>query len=458
VSAPRTAIAHAAGRILSEAGRLAEAEHAFVREADRADADDRAAALINAARCAEADDRPDARDAADRHLAAAEAIDRDHPMVKLFLADHEEDPATRLAAIEDVTVKGDAQIARKESQRALTLLTLRRHKDAQDAAQASIAAAPYGGGREIATLVTILEAHSRLPLRARDDRPPMDAVAYQLSLHHEARETGRTAMAGLAGARAALGTAVLRDRAAAGELIDRITGDTALLAHGETRSTLIETALTAGDADRARALLEQRAGTPEGRLMHATVAIIAGEDRAAAADELDALIGELESGDLRRQAVVMRMLAAEDPTVTFDPSIADGIESADRLIAHTRAVRALAQGDKAAARAAVAGFDDPASLSVRVQIAERGGALPEAIGLQSALSRRQSTAANVLHLAELRARAGDFRGAIRDALRLATDDRKLRSARDQAYRLAADAAIEGGESRSSRISPSAGPS
>jgi tetratricopeptide (TPR) repeat protein len=50
-----------------------------------------------------------------------------------------------------------------------------------------------------------------------------------------------------------------------------------------------------------------------------------------------------------------------------------------------------------------------------------------------------------LHLAALLAGAGDFRGAIRDALRLATDERKLRSARDEAYRLAADAAIEGGE-------------
>jgi len=436
---------HTAGRILSEAGRLPEAEQAFLREADRPDADDRAAALINAARCAEADDRPDPRDAADRHLAAAQEVDPDHPVVQLFLAGRQEDPATRLAAIEDVTVHGDAQVARKESQRALTLLALRRYKDAQEAAQASIAAAPYGGGREIATLVTILEAYSRLPLRARDDRPLMDAVAYQLSLHHEARETDRTAMAGLAGARAALGTAVLGDMVAARELIGRIVDDSALLAHDETRSMLIEAAFTAGDAQRARALLEKPDGTPDVQLMHATVAIIAGEDRGAAADDLDGLIGELEPGDLRRQAVVMRMLAAEDPTVTFDPSIADGIEDAERLIAHTRAARALADDDVAAARAAVAGFDDPSSLSVRVQIAERAAALPEAIGLQSALTRRHPTAANLLHLAALRGRAGDFPGAIRDAVRLATDDRKLRSARDEAYRLAADAAIEGGE-------------
>jgi tetratricopeptide (TPR) repeat protein len=436
---------HTSGRILSDGGWLAEAEQAFLREADRPDADDRAGALINAARCAEVDDRLDAREAADRHLATAEKVDRDHPMVRLFVADREKDPAERLAATDHVTVSDDAQIARKETQRAFALLALRRYEDAQAAAKASIAAAPHGGGREVATLVTILEAHSRLPLRARDDRPLMDAVAYQLSLHHEAGETGRTAMAGLAGARAALGTAVLGDQAAARELISRITDDAALLVHSETRSMLIEAALTTGDAESARALLDKPDGTQESRLMHATIAVLAGEDRAAAAGELDALIAEAEPGDLRRQAVVMRILAAEDPTVTLDPSIADGIEHADRLIARIRAARALAEDDVTAARAAVATFDDPSSLSVRVEIAERARALPEAIGLQAALTRRQPTAANLLHLATLRARAGDFRGAIRDALRLGTDDRKLRSARDQAYRLAADAAIEGGE-------------
>jgi hypothetical protein len=385
---------HAAGRILSEAGRLAETEQAFVREADCPDADDRAAALINAARCAEADDRPDGRDAADRHLATAEKVECDHPMVRLFVAGREEDAATQLAATEEVTVSDDAHIARKENQRALALLALRRYEEAQEAAQASIAAAPHGGGREVATLVTILEAYSRLPLGARDDRPLMDAVAYQLSLHHEARETGRTAMAGLAGARAALGTAVLGDQAAACELIDRIGGDAALLAHDETRSTLIEAALTADDAQTARELFEEPDGTPESRVMHATVVVLTGEDRVAAADELDGLISELDPGDLRRQAVAMRLLAAQDPAVTFDPSIADGLDEAERLIAHTRAARALAADDVAAARAAVAGFDDPSSLSVRVGIAERAGALPEAIGLQAALrggSRRRGT-------------------------------------------------------------------
>jgi hypothetical protein len=52
--------------------------------------------------------------------------------------------------------------------------------------------------------------------------------------------------------------------------------------------------------------------------MHATVAVLAGEDHVAAADELDGLIDELDPGDLRRQAVVMRLLAAQDPAVYVD--------------------------------------------------------------------------------------------------------------------------------------------
>ncbi len=423
----------AAGRILSETDQLEDAEQAFVREADRPDAQDRARALIDAARSAEADDRPGGKAAADAHLAAAVAVAPQHPMVKLFIASRAEDAEERLALTDAVAAAGDRQIARKESQRALALLALGRYTDAHEAAASSIAAAPHGGGREIATLATILEAHSWLPLRARDDRPLMDAVAYQPSLHHEASDAGRTAMAGLAGARAALGTAVLGDRVAARELIDRIGGDDALLAHGETRSTLIEAALTAGDAERAQRLLEAPDGTAESRLVHATVAVLAGGDRAAVARELDALITELEPSRLRPQAIVMRLLAAEDPAVELDPSIADGIDDAERLVAHTRAARDLAAGDFTSARAAVARFDDPASLSVRSEVAERDGALREAIGLQATLTRRQPTAPNLLRLAALRARAGDFRGAIRDAIRLATDDRKLRSARDHAY-------------------------
>ena len=436
----------AAGRILTEAGRLADAEQAFVHQAERPDVEDRAAALIDAARCAEADGRPGGQAAADDFLAAAMAVDAAHPQVLLFVASRAEDAAERLTLTDAVTVAEDRQVGRKEAQRAIALLGLGRYEEAHGAAATSSAAAPHGGGRELATLATILEAHSKLPLRDPDDRPLMDAVAYQLSLHHSACDAGRMAMGGVAGARAALGSAVLGDRGAACELIDRIAADDTLLTDDEARSTLIEAALSAGDAGRARRLLPEADGTPESRLMHATVAVLEGADRPAVAAELDALFAELEPGELlHTQAVVMRLLAADDPAVAFDPSIADGIDSGNRLIAHARAAREMADGDFAAARATVASFDDPASLSLRSEIAERDDALPEAIGLQATLTRRQRTASNLLRLAGLRARTGDFPGAIRDALRLATDDRKLSSARDRAYRLAAQAAIDGGE-------------
>jgi hypothetical protein len=434
-----------AGRILVDAGQLEVAERAYVRESESPDVEDRVGALVNAARCAEADARSDSQTAADAYIASATEIRPDHPMVLLFAASRAGTAEERLTATEAVDVTGDSQVARKEAQRAIALLGLRRYDEAQTAAAASTAVAPAGGGRELSTLATILAAHSNLPLRDRDDRPLMDAVAYQLSLHDEALEVGRMSMAGVAGARAALGAATLGDRLAAKELIEQIAADDALLVDQESRSTLFEAALTVGDAALARQFLDPADGTPESRLQEATLAVLEGTDRARAAADLDALLAELPPGDLRTQTVVMRVLAADDPAISLDPAIVDGMEEGGRLIAHAQAARAIASNDLAAARAAVAMFDDPASLSIRSEIAERDYALPEAIGFQASLTRRQPTAGNLLRLSALRARAGDFSGAIRDALQLATDDRKLRSARDHAYALAAQAAIDGGE-------------
>ena len=82
---------------------------------------------------------------------------------------------------------------------------------------------------------------------------------------------------------------------------------------------------------------------------------------------------------------------------------------------------------------------------MRREIAEGDNRLGEAIALQDALTRRHRTVPNMLRLIRLRGRASDYTGAIRDALRLATDERKLPAARDTAYGLAAQAAIDGGE-------------
>jgi tetratricopeptide (TPR) repeat protein len=432
----------AAGQVLIDAGRLADAERAFVAEAGRPDVADRVEALVAAARCAEADNRPTA---ADGHVAEADSIADRHPSVQLFAAARAGTAEEALSLSDAVVPATERQIARKELQRAIALLGLERFDEARAAAASSIAAAPHGGGKEVGTLATILHARHRMPLRDRDDRPLIDAVQYQLSVHQQALEAGNTAMGGVAGARAALGTAVLGDQAAAGELIDRLAGTDGALSEDEARSTLIDAALANNDAQRARRLLPEPDGTPESRVLHASVAVLEGSDRPSVASELDEIIASLEPGRLRTQAVVMRLLAADDLAVDFDASLADGIDGGDRLIAQTQAARAMAAGDLAAARAAVGVFDDPASLSQRSEIAELDGRLPEAISLQAALARTERTAGSLLRLSALRARGGDFAGAIRDTLRLATDDRKLRSVRDAAYRLAAQGAIDAGD-------------
>lgn len=205
------------------------------------------------------------------------------------------------------------------------------------------------------------------------------------------------------------------------ELIDSIAADPQLLSSEEARSTLIEAALSVGDAARAKELLPEPDGTPESRLLHATVTLLDGGDRSEIAAELDSMIEAVDPGELRNRAVVMRLLAADDPAVSLDPSIAADLDDGDRLIAQTRAAREIAAGNLPEARAAVAGFDDLATLALRAEIAERDDALPEAIGLQAALTRGERSAENLLRLAGLRARTRDFPGAIRDALRL--DDR-----------------------------------
>jgi tetratricopeptide (TPR) repeat protein len=433
----------AAARILFDAGFLAEAEQASIREADSVDVEDAPAALVNAARYAEGDARPDSSKAAAGHVERARLLSPEHPAVLLYLAGQADDAAERLEQTDAVDTTSDAFSGRKQAQRAQALLVLGRYDDALAAASESARLSPHGAGRELAAVATIMGEHRKLPLRGRDDRPLMDAVAYELSRMEEALRVGREGMAGLAGARAAFGAAVLDDRRAARELIDQIAADPALLAEDGTRSVLYEAALTIGDVDRARQALEVPDDSPESRLAHATVKII-GKANDHAVSELDALIAESDPGPVRDQAVLMRILAAEDPAA-LDPALPAQIEGGERVLAHLAAQRAMADGDFNAARAAMVDIDDPRSLALRAEIAERDGAVAEAIGFQNKLVRTHPTAPHVLRLAALRARNGDHLGAIRDALRIATDERKVVSARDHAYQLAAEAAIEGGE-------------
>lgn len=429
-----------AGRVLLEAGRLDDAEVAFLQEAETPGAADVVAALMTAARVAEADGRPDDADA---HLARARAVDDRHPLVGLFEASRAPTPAERLERCDAVEPATDAQRARKEAQRARALMELGRFDEALGAANISTELAPHGDGPELATLATIWRARDRMPLKDRDDRPLIDAARYQLRLYERKLAQGNPEAAAVAAARAALATAILGDLRAAAEAFDRAFGAGQPL-HEEANSTLFEAAITCGDAERARQLLPEEDDGVESKLQRATVAMLAAET-GAAAELLDEVLAEVESGELRDQAIRMRLAAAADPAVPVDPALARGLADAEPLVAGVLAQRALADHDFVAARQHISSHDDPPSLAIRVEIAEQEGQLSEAVGLQAALTRRLPSSENLLRLAGLRARAGDLLGAIRDAMRLATDERKQRGVRDFAFGLAAQAASDAGE-------------
>ena len=72
-------------------------------------------------------------------------------------------------------------------------------------------------------------------------------------------------------------------------------------------------------------LLPEPDDSLENRLHRVTVAVIAGDNMESAAAQLDDLISSLPPGDLRKQAVTLRLLAAHDPEVTLDPALGDEV-------------------------------------------------------------------------------------------------------------------------------------
>jgi predicted nucleic acid-binding protein/tetratricopeptide (TPR) repeat protein len=428
----------AVGTILSGAGRLLEAQRAFEHQEATPGVIDRVEALTAAARVADADGR---HDDAQQLRVRAQAINSKHPSIALFDAAHAGMPQERLDQADAVQTTTDPQEARKQNIRAIALLGLGRYEEAKAAADLSTGLNAGGGGRELASLAVILASRENLPFRDCDDRPLVDAVEYQLSLFADLKER-RPRFAGVAGARAALGQAVLGDQAAAGETIDAVWALDGGVDEDETRSTLSAAAMAMGDAERAKRIAARLEDGIERQLVEAAAALMAGDDRRVIAAALDELIESLQPGDDRRRAIALRLGAAAEGDVDFDVALVSELEDSGRALADLEASRAAARGDFVGASAAMAAFDDPSALAMRAEFAERGGNLTEAIGLQAALVRQHRTAPTMLRLAALRARAGDFTGAIRDAILLASDDRKLRSARDAAYALAAQAASE----------------
>lgn len=428
----------ATGRILSGAARLREAQQAFERQEAAPGVFDRGEALMAAARVADADGRlKDAEALRER----AEKIKPEHPSVALFDAAHADTPRERLGLAEAVQTTTDRQEARKQNIRAIALLGLGRFEDAKAAGDVSHDLNVDGGGRELASLAVILAARDNLPFRDRDDRPLVDAVDYQLSLFEDLKDK-RPKFAGVAGARAALGQALLGDWNVSAETIDAVCALEGGVDEGEACSTLLAAAMTIGDGARAKPLARRLEDGIERQLAEAAAALMAGDDRQRVVAALDELIDSLPPGDERRRAVLLRLGAAAEGDLDFDPALVSELEDPGRALAELEASRAAAQGDFSSASAAMVSFDDPAALALRADFAERAGNLTEAIGLQAALVRQHRTAPTMLRLAALRARAGDFSGAMRDALLLASDDRKLRSARDAAYALAAQAASD----------------
>ena len=126
----------------------------------------------------------------------------------------------RLELASAVVVATTRQAALRDAQRAMALLALDRYEEARSAALASRDANAFGPGEELLAFVTIMEARGTLPAHARDDRPLLDAVDYYLTLRGAMLNAERARTATVAGARAAMGAAVLGDRLATAEAID----------------------------------------------------------------------------------------------------------------------------------------------------------------------------------------------------------------------------------------------
>jgi tetratricopeptide (TPR) repeat protein len=430
-----------AGRILALRRDLCSAQAAFERRAAHPDVPDRTDAIVTAARAAWLDGRPED---ADSLLAdAAVTTQLDHPAVVLFAAERETDHERRLELLDAVTPTTDRDRGRAEGLRAGALLILEKYDESRAAAAASIAADPHGAGPELAAAIEIQRARALHPERDRDDRPLLDAIAFFEDLATEADAHDEPGFAGLARARAAIGYGLIGDRATAEAKIDEAiaVGPTAL-ALPPTRAMLVDAAVALEDAERAERLLAGAPDDQEGRFLQISVRLQIGDDLPAAIADLDAFIADLEEGPVRREARLMRLLAAEHPDVPLDESVAEGLEDGNRLLAHVRATRALSTGDTAVARQALAGLTDARTLALQRDIAIAENRPDDAIRWQTTLARRQPAGANELRLAAMQGQNGKYVDAIATARSLATDDRRATALRANAYAIAAQAAFD----------------
>jgi hypothetical protein len=421
------------GRLALLGGRFSTAKAAFVKEADAPDVTDRVAALVAAARAANAGDD---HQVAEEFRVQAKLLDDQHPGVLLERAERAEDPEEQLRLAESAVPRTAREHAWRESQRAMSFLRLGRFPEALDAAAESIRHDQFGPGKETEALATIFRGASELPEHASDDRPVLAASELLVELAGKARGQDRLAAAGSTASCAALGFAAVGEVSRAIGLIDEAIATPAELDDEYAQVNFAEAALLIGEPGKALRALRTESGSEGARLQRATARVLAQVDVLSAIADLDELATSKDAA-VAHNARIARLIAAQEPDVSIDESVVEGLPDGDRLLAQTRALRAAQQGDTPAGLREVERYDDPMSLALRAQFAEELEDLDGAIRMTEVLAQRRSSPVAVLHLAELRAKNGDWATARDEALALATDERRAPSLRRRGFETAA---------------------
>lgn len=430
----------AVSQLANAAVRFSTGRDAALREADDPCAD-RPAALIQAAQSAfaEADDVT-----GNRLYSDAEKLEKDHPSVLLCAAQRAVGHAERLKLADRVKPRTDRQRAWQQAERALALLGLGNVGEATAAAAASVALNPHGAGLEAKHVVTIFAAVTASPERVGSMRDLADAASWFIDVADKNRE-GRPAIAGIAASRAAIALAVAGDHEQVRHLLDRSAASAGELRESEAAQHFGEAAMIIGDPHRALRVLATATGE-HGRVQRAAAAACAGVDVAAAVAELDELVNS-DDPRVAHHAVAARFAAANDPEIALPDVSVAGMKDGARMLAVTKAVRAATLGDLPEAQRLVARFDDPASLELRIELAEQAGEKTKALRLAERLVKLEDTGVQRLRLAALRRRAGDLGRGRRDALEVANDDRNVAGLRRRAFSMAAQFAGEEGHFR-----------
>ncbi len=288
-------------------------------------------------------------------------------------------------------------------------------------------------------MAVILGVREKPHDQGSDDRPLIEAVKYQWSLYEQLIGDNRLGMAGVAGARAAMGYAALGDTRNTERAFDAVIALGAEPLEPEAENLLLAAALAISDHGRAAPLVATIEDPVERVIVGAAVSLMADGDRTAIVASLDEVLVDLPPGDQRARAVATRLAAASQAGMAVDDELAAEVPDSKRLVAEFDAATAMAKGDLEAAALALAPFDDEIALAQRADMAEKAGNLPrpDCNALSSESSRRPQQLSVSPDFVP-----GDYAGAVSDALKVASDERRGDEIRDSAYSLAGQAAVE----------------